>query len=268
MKPHLRPFRLLFPLVAVLSQAPAAAGSTYDLLVLGGRPTLYLPLSAPTGRATEQDLGSGRHNGTYKPASAPVTKARMQNGDTATVFDGQSQYLEIPSAPSFSVPADGALTVEAWIRPDVLEFPRQEGDGYVHWAGKGETGEQEYALRMYSATNTADRPSRISGYAFNLQGGLGSGSYFQDAVTARRWIHVAMVIDQVNVSIFKNGVLRKTTPLSQFGVVPMPGNAPVRVATRDLHSFFKGAIGKFAIYDRAVPAAELLSHYREMMRWR
>ena len=61
--------------------------------------------------------------------------------------------------------------------------------------GKGEAGSHEYALRMYSRQNAASRPNRISGYAFNPQGGLGSGSYFQDPVTKGEWIYVAVVID-------------------------------------------------------------------------
>ena len=64
--------------------------------------------------------------------------------------------------------------------------------------------------------------------------------------------------------IFKNGVLRKTTPLSQFNVTPEPGDAPVRIGTRELTSFFKGAVGKFALYSRALTAAQLLKHVEKM----
>jgi hypothetical protein len=247
--------------------ANLALASLYDTAVLRDRPVLYLKMNAAPGSQAEADLAGSHQNGRYYPASGSPAKTRMPNGDLATVFNGATQYLEIPSSSLFSVRSGGGLTVEVWIRPDTLNFPNGESDGYVHFAGKGESGEHEYALRMYSKTNSANRPNRISGYVFNLDGGLGSGSYFQDAVQAGQWIHVAMVIDNRpngTVSIFKNGVLRKTTPLSQFDVVPQPGNAPLRIATRDLRSFFKGAIGKFAIYRYVMSESKLKSHYAKM----
>ena len=118
------------------------------------------------------------------------------------------------------------------------------------------------------------RPSRISGYAFNLSGGLGSGSYFQDPVTIGEWIHVVVVFNlddpptgtpPGSVRIYKNGALRGVTPLRQFKVIPGNGTAPFRIATRDRHSYFLGAIAKVAVYDRELTAAQILSHHDSMV---
>jgi hypothetical protein len=76
------------------------------------------------------------------------------NGDSATVFDGATQYIEVPDHDALSVPTTGILAIEAWMRPDVLDFPHQEGTNYVHWMGKGEPNQYEYAARMYSHTTT------------------------------------------------------------------------------------------------------------------
>ncbi len=196
----------------------------------------------------------------------------MRSGDRATVFDGTSQYLEVPDAPALSVPTNGALTIEAWIRPDVLDFPSEESDGYVHFLGKGVPNQHEYVLRMYSLSNSVDRPNRISGYAFNLTGGLGSGSYFQDPVVAGRWIYVVVIIDATtaaqNVRIYKNGLLRKTTSLSQFGVTPRAGTAPLRIGTRDFGSFFKGAMSKIALYHYSLSPEQLHKHFMQIAKWR
>lgn len=255
-----------FLLGIALGLAPSLYASAYDNAVIADNPVLYYPLSA--AGSTEPDLSGGGHPGTYLPASGRPLKTRMPNGDTATVFNGTNQYLQVASSPRFSVRKGGALTIEAWIRPDTLNFTYDEGDGYVHWAGKGESGQHEYALRMYSKDNSASRPNRISGYAFNLSGGLGSGSYFQDPVMVGEWIHVAVVIGTRTrpgtVSIYKNGVLRKTTPLSQFDVTPQAGSAPLRIGTRDFGSFFRGAIGKFALYAYPLTAAQLQNHYGKM----
>ena len=67
----------------------------------------------------------------------------MPNGVPAPLFDGLGRFLEYPSQPELSVPFTGALTIEAWIRPDALGFPRTEGSGYVHWLGKGAPGKHE-----------------------------------------------------------------------------------------------------------------------------
>ncbi len=237
---------------------PAGEASEYDNLIRQGHPALFLKSGGPVN-----GLASAF------PASKPFKKTRLPNGDTAGLFDGFTQYLEVASTPAISVNANGAMTLEAWIRPDVLDFPSTESDGYVHWAGKGDSGRHEYALRMYSENNAAHRPNRVSAYAFNPQGGLGSGSYFQDEVRAGEWLYVAVVIDTrasrgKAISLYKNGVLRKVTPLSQFNVQPQAGDAPLRIGTRDGHSFFKGAIGKFAVYPYALSDGQLLSHYQKM----
>jgi hypothetical protein len=250
--------------------APRDNASAYDRRILSDAPILYLTMATPESGA-ERDQGGRGHTAQY--AGTLASTAALPNGDLCARFDGRTQYLEVPDADDLSMTTTRRLTIEAWMRPDVLELPTQEGSGYVHWMGKGESGQHEYVLRLYSLTNAESRPSRISGYAFNLAGNLGSGSYFQDAVTAGEWIHVAVAfnLDDLptetppgSVKIYKNGVLRDTTPLSQFQVVPANGTAPLRIGTRDRRSFFPGAIGKVALYDRELNAATLLAHSQEM----
>lgn len=260
-------FTLLIALVLCPLQS-ALAASQYDTAVLADNPTLYLRMSAVGTQHTEIDRSGNNRHGTYFPQTAIFSKTQLPNGEAATVFDGVNQYVEVSSASALSVRRGGALTLEAWIRPDVLNFPNDESDGYVHWAGKGESGQHEYALRMYSKNNTASRPNRISGYAFNPAGGLGSGSYFQDVVTAGHWIHVVVIISTRTrpgtIKIYKNGSLRQTTLLDQFHVVPRAGNAPLRIGTRDFGSFFKGAIGKFALYAYPLSQRQIQNHFNKM----
>jgi hypothetical protein len=248
--------------------------SPYDRLVLSEAPVLYLTMGTPQAGHEPDRTGHGR-SGTYLPASSTPASAVLPNGDACARFDGSVQYLEVPDADDLSMTTTRRLTLEAWMRPDALEFPAKEGTGYVHLMGKGESGQQEYVLRMYALTNTEapPRPSRISGYAFNLSGGLGSGSYFQDPVAMGEWIHVVVAFNlddptgkpPGSVKIYKNGALRDATPLRQFHVTPGNGTAPFRIATRDRHSFFPGAIAKVAVYDRELTAAQILSHHDTMV---
>ena len=173
-------------------------------------------------------------------------------------FDGAKDYIEIPDDNGFSVAATGNLTVAAWMRPDVLTFPNSEGTGYVHWLGKGGIDQQEWTFRMYNETTTDNppRPNRISFYVFNPQGGKGVGSYFQEPVQAGEWIHVVGIADGQNALIYKNGVFKKSESYSGI-ITPQHGTAPLRIGTRDLKSFFLGAIKGVRVWDRALTAAEV-----------
>ncbi len=256
----------LIPLLIAFSSL--AQASTYDDLVLSHKPKLYFTLGSLTKATFEPDLSGNGHRGLRFPHSwAPG--ARLPNGDRATVFDGHSQYLEVAAHPHLSIPSTGALTLEIWIRPDTVNFPNHQ-DSYVHFAGKGEQGEHEYVFRMYNKNST--RPNRISAYAFNPQGGLGAGSYFQDTVTAGEWIHVAAVINTKSsptypdgyVKIYKNGQLRDTDSLQEYSIEPQIGSAPLRIGTRDFGSFFQGAMAKFAVYSYELSESTLLQHFKAL----
>jgi Concanavalin A-like lectin/glucanases superfamily len=243
--------------------ATPASLTDYDQQVLADAPAGYW-----TSRA---DVTGHGHRGTF--TGAPRTGV-LPNGDSAPRYDGVGQYLTIPDAPDLSVTHTGALTLEAWLRPDTLQFPHGEGNGYVNWMGKGVPGQHEYVARMYSLVNPEKRPNRISGFAFNSSGGSGAGSYFQDVTRRGAWIHYALVINTVNrssayptgyVKVFKNGVLRDQDALVDFGIVPRDGSAPLRVGTRDLNSFFQGAVGKVALYTSELSATRLAEHYQTML---
>jgi hypothetical protein len=249
--------------------------STYDRLVLADKCAFYLTMGNSAQQAYEYDQSGNSHPGKYGPTGSTSSSAPMPNGDLATDFDGVSQFLEVENSHGLSISVTGALTFEAWIRPDILQFTHEEGNGYVWWAGKGGPNQQEYAFRIYSTTNTENppRPNRISDYAFNLAGGLGSGSYFQDVIAIGEWIHVIAVFNAVDTSptyptgyvkIYKDGVLRKTTPLNQYSVIPQSGSAPIRVATRDFNSFFQGAIGKVALYQYELSPIQISAHFTAM----
>jgi hypothetical protein len=203
------------------------------------------------------------------------------------MFNGIDNYVEVPSISDYSISTSGELTVAAWIRPDSLNFPNWEGTGYVHWMGKGEgtgdSGQQEWAFRMYNrdhTTETPPRPNRISYYAFNPEGGEGVGSYFQDNLHKRAWIHVVGVADATRCYIYRDGRYRrcdtyrgpptKPCPIHyqpppndnlQLEVDPTAGTSPLRLGTRDGKSFFKGGISRVRIWNRALRASDVAALY-------
>jgi hypothetical protein len=240
--------------------------SSYDRAILAANPVAYWTLGG--GSAGLSDRTGNARRADYKNGYTVTT---FPDGTLATQLDGDSQYLEIAHDPVFSIPTSGILTIEAWMRPDVLQFPKYEGSGYIHWMGKGSAGQYEYVSRMYNQTNVENRPNRISGYSFNLSGGLGAGSYFQDPVPIGTWLHYVLVINTQVTStqfptgytkIFKNGFQRDKDALSGYSIIPGIGTAPLRIGTRDLGSFLKGAVAKLAVYDYELPATTIRDHYQ------
>ena len=183
-------------------------------------------------------------------------------------FNGIDQYIEIPGSPDLSVSPHG-LTVSAWMKPDTLTFSHEEGSGYVHWMGKGDRGRQEWTFRMYSRDNTErpPRPNRISFYVFNPDGGLGVGSYFQDRIEPHRWIQVTGVADSERTYIYRNGDLRRCDQYRGTAgggchahpevIQPVSADAPLRLGTRDLGSYFQGGLAGIRIWRRALTASEI-----------
>lgn len=242
----------------------------YDAVTLSLRPVLYLRLIPSRGREERNTAGEGLH-GSFTRAESPRKHRFLPNGSPATLFDGRT-VLRVPAAPPLSLPTTGALTVQAWVRPETLTFRRTQGTGYVTWLGKGAPGMNEYALRMYSLGNTEGRGNRVSAYAFNPTGGKGSGSYFQDPLTAGEWLMVTAVYTTSSadggypansVTIYRGSSRRQTTSLMEFEVKPAAGSAPLQIGG-DAGSYFEGAIGKVAVYDRELTPADIAAQFRAM----
>ena len=56
----------------------------------------------------------------------------------------------------------------------------------------------------------------------------------------------------------------RAVSLAQFEVVPSPRPAAFSIGTLTGDSYFQGAIGKVAVFDRPLPAADLVRQYRAM----
>lgn len=187
-------------------------------------------------------------------------------------FDGErGRYVEIDDSPDFSVSARG-LTVSAWVRPDSFLFPIFNGPagcGYVHWLGKGTAGRHEWTFRMYredalECLPSPPRPQRTSCYVFNPEGGQGVGSYFQESLKPGVWFHIVGVIDAVGktTTIYRDGVFKDVDSycpsITPRRVAPA---APLRLGTRDLGSFFQGALAELRIWNRPLRDLEVANLY-------
>ncbi|WZO97482.1 LamG-like jellyroll fold domain-containing protein [Isosphaeraceae bacterium EP7] len=198
------------------------------------------------------------------------------------LFNGHTTKIEIPSRPEYSLAPRHTLTVSAWIRPDTLEFPHAESTGYVHWMGKGESGRQEWAFRMYCLTTTdrPPRPNRTSFYVFNPAGNRGTGSYEQETDRPGEWMHLVGVADAGCTHFHKNGRFRdcdvyrearkgecvghpnvEECDASGDPVEPEAKDAMLRIGTRDGRSHFLGAIARVRIWQRLLSDDEITALY-------
>ena len=237
-----------------------ASSSSYDQTILADGPVAYWAMNKLTG--TEPDLTGNNHTGTYH--SGTTAAAALPNADQAADFNGSSQYVSVPSSAAFSIPTTGNLTWEAWIRPDVLQFPN-DSNGYVDWMGKcqdyGPTCEWE--ARMYSTTNSENRCNRMSAYVFNPSAGLGSAADWQPVcglIQAGRWYHIVgeyTTLMQPSdcqdaatypgmIDIWVNGVRwshsnhGQTGCMSQYDVKPAANNSPLNIGTMSMDALVPG----------------------------
>jgi hypothetical protein len=267
----------------------SSSSSAYNQTVLSDHPVAFWNVN-PTG-STEADLTGNGNTGTYIGGSP--TTGTMPNGDHAAVFNGSSEYLTVPSNSSFSfsIPTTGNLTWEIWIQPTVLQFPHSDSTGsYVDVMGKcaNYSPTCEWESRMYNASNTQGRCSRLSAYVFNPSAGLGSGADWQqipacNVIQAGQWLHIVGEYTTLSqpadcpassfpgsINIWVNGVLwnqaahNTTGCMSQFSVAPKANNSPLNIGTMATDTWFEGAIGKVAIYNYLLNQTQITNHYQTM----
>ena len=195
--------------------------------------------------------------------NSELTEDRFGQPNNAYMFNGTDQFIEIPDADNLSISNTDKLSISVWMRCDTLNFPASQSSGYVHWMGKGVTGQHEWTFRIYNFDS--NRPNRTSCYAFNLSGGLGAGSYEEETIIKGDWMHFVAIYDypENRIQLYKNGTLRDTDLFSDYSIIPGNGSAPLLIGTRDFNSYFKGAIDDIRIYKRILDTSEIMSLYNE-----
>lgn len=246
----------------------------YGEAIMADLPLLYLPMGGTDGLVDR----SGR--GHTVTAIGGPTQATWIDGTTrAMAFNGATSYAQVANAADLSVTSTG-LTYELWMSPSALEFPNHQGTGdYAHLLGKGDTGVNEYVLRMYPASYT-ERSCRVSGYLFIPGGGLGTGSYRQRPIAVNEWLHVMVEMETTTINaaytstsapgtirIYVNGVLFDIDPLINYDTVPVHGPDPLRLgaAPGTPDSFWPGRLSQVAMYDHLLGAQTAMSRYRLMV---
>lgn len=263
--------------VALLAGRTYAAAD-YRKRVLAKHPAAYWQLNELAGPVARDATGNG-HDGTYHGSVAfGQNGASRGTHGQAVGLNGVDAFVEVADSEVFSQATSGrGLSVEAWLRPDLLEFVGQTDEHYVHWLGKGQPGEFEWGFRFYGKNSS--RPNRISAYIWNAASARGvqnegAGAYFQDELQPGVWLHIVACFDPGNandtlrgVSIYKNGALRhgpstsRGARYSSYQIQPQRGSAPLRLGTRDLRSFIACGLADVAVYPRVLSAGEIMDNF-------
>ncbi len=274
---------VISPVTSPVTSPMPTPTTSYDSLVLAASPVMYLTMGG-AGTSGETDKTGHGHNGTYKGGATTATT--LPNGDKAAVFNGSSSYLTVPSSAALSIPTTKTLTWEGWVRADTFNFPVASDDGYVDWMGKCQDYSPtcEWEARVYGNSTAQGRPTRLSAYVFNTSAGLGSAADWQPstALAAGKWVHVVAEYQTTStpsgcsssypgsINIWVNGVKQSfadhapTGCMSQYSVTPKTNNSPLNIGTMSMDTWFKGAVGKVAVYNRLLSQTEINQHFTAM----
>ncbi len=252
----------------------------YAEAVLADLPVGYWRLNEPTYDEQVADESGHHHHGSFVGRPSLGEQGAIQQNPNCSMSFASEAHIEIPRSTEFSIQTSGeGLSVEVWMRPDTLLYEGEGNKKYIHWLGKGEPERMEWGFRLYSSDHP-QRPKRISAYAWNPQGDLGAGAYYEgDLVAESEWIHlvacfqhyVDLCVKKAGVQLFVNGEFVQGPPSSgtlyfnegSWSVVPRSGDAPLRFATRSAtaNSFLTGRIDEVAIYPKVLTPEKIKRHY-------
>jgi len=230
---HLRRFGLLGSL-AVL---PALAQATYEATVLADHPIAYYQLSEPSGFPVALDSSGDGHTGTYE--NFPVLGVPpLIVGTTNTAVDFTTGDAVIPNYTNLNF-ISGPFTIEAWINVDAFAsknirvFDKSDAGyplGYGFDVGANNVrlvGSVDFAPSFNLSIGTTY-------YIVGVSNGTGTGY------------------------IYVNGSLVSSGPYSSSE--PYRNVAHIAVAS-DGSSHFNGLIDEVAVYNYALSAERISTHY-------
>lgn len=185
-------------------------------------------------------------------------------GDGAFEFSDLKDNIKINDFDSLSPSTFGQhFTVSFWAKFDETTFIGEGSQkNYINFLGKGNSVDgQEFVFRQYNSSNSEGRNNRISFYAFNQEGGLGAGSYFQENIREGEWIYITGVISGTPIKIYKNGVLRNSNLLSEYSIQMKNTEADLYIGKQEGDYYFNGSIDELRVYNKSLNDCQVRELY-------
>jgi|GEM_PF-598661 len=176
-----------------------------------------------------------------------ISSIWAQGSGKCLLYNGTSNYTEIPDNPLFSSHAGGQMTIEAWVK--VLAV-NTDGHNQVRQPiiVKGRPHRWEWALYIYDDLRAGFSSWQCSGSGHNeVSGG---------SIVLNKWHHIAASFDDGNFNkVYIDGVLvaNKTT----FSGSACDRNRPVRIASREDGQYLNAYIDEIRIWNKALTQTEI-----------
>jgi hypothetical protein len=204
---------------------------------------LYLAFDEGAGGTAVDSSGRG-NNGTH--SSTYVAGVR----GTALSFDG-SKGVIIDASPDLLWGADGEpFTVAYWLR--VTGAPTTFWRGLINKGttdcGVGDRTGAMFLAPMGQAMHVAVSSASVVDPALCYQYALNSGD-----VPVNQWVHVATVVDGVEMRLYFDGVLNASVAADNV----ISSLAPVYIGHNPFYTGLLGDMDELQIYDRALSEADI-----------
>ena len=207
-------------------------------------PYVYSSRSATNGWT---DLsGNGNHGTLTNMAGTGTSHYRVGQvieplANSYLDFDGSNDYVAT-SFGSGRNPYSSPTTFVAWVKADSATASRM-------WLDHGSNGTNQ---RLYSALITADNP--------NIFGIQNQAWGYSSSADTSKWYHQALVMDAGTARGYYDGIAAGTKSYSSY---TLPGNT--RAGGRSGY-IWDGQIACFAVYDKALSAAEVKKNFNAQRR--
>jgi hypothetical protein len=259
-----RNLNCLLMVAGVALATASSAQADYVSAVLADNPVLYYRLQEAGVADTDPALNSATtgttYNGTYTFASAgSITDAvgPTVDLDPAKQFTPGNGYIDVPGG--FGGSATSAFSIEFFIRPDSNTFT---ASGIRALYASDDWGSGRFHLNLQSGTGNVelamfDNPDP-SWPVFNLGAWAPVGE----------WTHFALTYEvsgsDYTAVFYTNGVERLNTTVAGTGTVnfdAIGSSIGAWMNSGTPERFVSGGLDEFAIYDYALSAGDVASHY-------
>jgi hypothetical protein len=227
----------------------------YNWLV-NGTPlaVLNMPFEAVNGTNSSNawDYSGYGNNGSVTGATFNATGG--YGGKGAYEFDGVDDYI---SAGTFNPSNPNNITLSAWIKKSSFSSSAGIPNDFIISKGHDFTG-HSYGISTYSADSSMGN-AVVTLWAFG--GPLATVSTGSGLLTAGKWHNIVGTINGGNLSIYVDGVFRKS---ATKGFTLNTNANDVRIGNQNRATYtyyFNGSIDEPIIYDRALSAEQIKALY-------